>query len=423
MSTILEEAPKQTATDLAFPVKQFDIAAIKPTVLALRINGIDDKAGQKLVREWRLKCKKMRTGIESTREEFKRVWLEGGRKVDAEAKRLQAELEPLEQHCIAEEEKIEAELERIETAKQDVIYADRLARWRLIEEPTNSRRDYLLSFTGEAEFTGHLEAVAERVRLRKEEEDRQRQEAERLRLEREELSRQQAEYEAKQAADRAARDKTRNRMNALAIVKCYPEEDTVAAMSDVAFEVYRGHMLAEWQAAQEAIRQAEEVAKRNAARMSSCAAVRYYPNPDKVAAMTDEGFAATLEEATQLWNAQKQREADELAEQQRIAEENAERIRQENLQRAREEAAEQSRIETEARIERERQVAEQQRIAEEAKSAKEAALRPAKQQLYDFAGVIGRVPQPQISTEVDRKVLTLINNIQKSLSKIADELE
>lgn len=423
MKTVLEEAPKQTATDLAFPVKEFDIAAIRPTVMALKINGIEDKEGQKLVHEWRMKCRKMRTGIESTREEFKRVWLEGGRKVDAEAKRLQAELEPLEQHCIAEEEKIEAELERIETAKQDVIYADRLARWRLIEEPTNTKRDYLLSFTTEAEFTEHLQAVAERVRLRKEDEARQAEARETLRLEQEELKRKQAEFEAQQAAERAAREKVRNRMNALAIVRCYPDEETVAAMSDEAFELFRVDKLNEWMAAQEATRQAEEIAKRNAARMSACAAVRYYPNPDKVAAMTDEGFAATLEEATQLWNAQKQREADELAEQQRIAEENAERIRQENLQRAREEAAEQSRIETEARIERERQVAEQQRIAEEAKSAKEAALRPAKQQLYDFAGVIGRVPQPQISTEVDRKVLTLINNIQKSLSKIADELE
>ena len=117
------------------------------------------------------------------------------------------------------------------------------------------------------------------------------------------------------------------------------------------------------------------------------------------------------------------KEAAELAEQQRIAEEQAERERQEALRIAREEAAEQARIETEARIKREAEVREQQRLAEEALAAKQAALRPARDKLAAFSSAIGQVQQPQISVEVDRRILTLINNLQKAIQKIADELE
>jgi len=66
MTATVTEEPIQA---LSFPVQDFDIDGIRSDVLSLRINGIDDTAGQKKVRETRLRLVKMRTAIEAKRKD------------------------------------------------------------------------------------------------------------------------------------------------------------------------------------------------------------------------------------------------------------------------------------------------------------------------------------------------------------------
>lgn len=406
--------------EIVYPVREVTISEMGQRMLSLKIAGVNDKKGAKAVQEAKMECVRARTAIEKKRKELKADSLEYGRKVDTVAKTLTAMIEPIEQHLIGQQEAIEQEMARIAQAKADEIYAQRVAK---LKEYGATAPEAFLRSLDDAEFDQLVESA---IRKMEEEKERKRlaaEEAERNRIEAERLAKERAEYEARQAAEKAARDKLRSRLNALAAVKSYPEEDDVAVMADSDFDAFLVARTTEWEQVRVAAREAEERAQRNAARMNAFAAVRYYPDPAEVAAMNDATYEVTLNSATAIWEEKQAKEAAELAEQQRIAEEQAERERQEALRIAREEAAEQARIETEARIKREAEVREQQRLAEEALAAKQAALRPARDKLAAFSSAIGQVQQPQISVEVDRRILTLINNLQKAIQKIADELE
>lgn len=356
MSATVTEEPIQA---LSFPVQDFDIDGIRSDVLSLRINGIDDTAGQKKVRETRLRLVKMRTAIEAKRKDFKEVWLRGGKAVDEAAKKLQEKLAPLEQHCIAEESAVAKELERIEQEKADAKFEARRLRWN---EAGGDRTDraYLMQFHDEA-FDALILSVEAKTKQRLEFEEKQRIEAERL-------AKEKAEFEAHQAEVRRKREVTNTRMRKFA-------------------------------------------------------AVRHYPDQNEVERMDEDQFQDHLKVATDVFNEAQEKEAKELAERTRIAEENAERIRKEAIQKAADEAAEKAIRDTEARLNREAEEKEQQRLIEEARIAKEAALRPAKEKLNAFAIAVSAISQPQISVDVDRKVLTLVNNFVKAIGRIADELE
>lgn len=343
----------------SFPVQDFDIDGIRSDVLALRINGIDDMSGQKKVRETRLRLVKMRTAIEAKRKDFKEVWLRGGKAVDEAAKKLQEKLAPLEQHCIAEESAVAKEIARIEQEKADAQFETRLKRWSDAGGEPVDRA-YLNQFTDEA-FDSVILAVEAKVKANRELEEKQRIEAERL-------AKEKAEFEAHQSEVRRKQEATN-------------------------------------------------------ARMRKFASVRHYPDQNEVERMTDEQFQDHFKVATDLFNEAQEKEAKERAERNRIAEENAERIRKEAIQKAADEAAEKAIRDTEARLKREAEAKEEARLAEEARVAKEAELRPAKQKLNAFAQAVNQLIQPQISVEVDRKVLTLVNNFVKALGRIADELE
>ncbi|MCC6409719.1 MAG: hypothetical protein IT453_21370, partial [Planctomycetes bacterium] len=89
------------------------IAEMRERYMALEIKGLDDRAGYKIVREARLDVKRHRVAIEKKRAELKADALEYGRKVDGEAKRLTAMLEPIEAHLETQEKAIDAERDRI----------------------------------------------------------------------------------------------------------------------------------------------------------------------------------------------------------------------------------------------------------------------------------------------------------------------
>ncbi len=355
MSATVTEEPIQA---LSFPVQDFDIDGIRSDVLSLRINGIDDTAGQKKVRETRLRLVKMRTAIEAKRKDFKEVWLRGGKAVDEAAKKLQDKLFPLEQHCIAEESAVAKELERIEQEKADAKFEVRRLRWN---EAGGDRTDraYLMQFEDEA-FDVLILAVEAKTKQRLEFEEKQRIEAERL-------AKEKAEFEAHQAEVRRKQEVTNTRMRKFA-------------------------------------------------------AVRHYPDQNEVERMSDDQFQDHLKAATDVFNEAQEKEAKERTERTRIAEENAERIRKEAIQKAADEAAEKAIRDTEARLKREAEEKEQQRLIEEARIAKEAALRPAKEKLNSYCITLMELDRPTIEPLVDAELKQIIRKAVQEIGRLAESL-
>lgn len=377
MEATIEQSQAQAV--LAFPVQDFDVDAMKPTVLALKINGINDKENQKLVKEWRLKCTRMRTGIEAKRKEFKEAWLRGGQAVDATAKRLQAALEPLEQHCIAQEAAVQKELDSIEQAKQDEIYQDRVARLKEVGPHGIVVPEKYLREMSPARFAEYLlesiEAAARKAesdRIAKEQAEANRIESERLAKEREAFEKQRYEAEMRQTT-------LRLRMRDFQNCGEYPEATIVEAMTDEQFAIER-------QAAIERRDKRERETK-------------------------------ALEEQLRV------QQAIIDAENKRIADANAERLRQEQVAQAAKEAAEKAVRDTEARLAREAEIAEQARLAEIARLAKEAELKPVREKLNAFCVKLVEIERPSINPEVDSRTRAAVNACIKAIGKIADELE
>lgn len=100
------EAPalvEERAELVEFRRQDAAIAKLKAEYGELRINGIDDAEGFKIVHAARMNVRAVRVGLEKTRVALKADALAYGRTVDAEAKRLFALIEPLEKHLDAEE--------------------------------------------------------------------------------------------------------------------------------------------------------------------------------------------------------------------------------------------------------------------------------------------------------------------------------
>jgi septal ring factor EnvC (AmiA/AmiB activator) len=101
-----------------FNLSDSAIAQLREQYLPLVIAGLDDKKGYQLVREARLTIKGKRVEVEKTRKELKEESLAYGRAVDAEAKRISAALEPIEDHLTKQEKAIDDEKERIRAEKE-----------------------------------------------------------------------------------------------------------------------------------------------------------------------------------------------------------------------------------------------------------------------------------------------------------------
>ena len=157
-----------------FGIADAAIEELGKRYLPLKIDGLDDKKNYAMVHSARMIVRSKRTDIERVRKELKADALEFGRKVDGEAKRLTALLEPIETHLEQQEFAIDTERERLKNL------AAEQARLK-----------------AEAEEKARQEAEAKRIAD-------ERAEAERLlRVERERLAAERAEMEAEQKRQRA----------------------------------------------------------------------------------------------------------------------------------------------------------------------------------------------------------------------------
>lgn len=200
----------------------------------LRIQGIDDKEGFELVHAHRMKLKNMRVSIEKTRKELKADAIEWGRKVDAEAKRLTALIEPTEQELEAQESAVLEERERLRKEKEAKHRAMLVRRVNELASFGRHMTTLQVEVMSEEQFAEALadakaeheqaererqkaEAEAQRQEAQRKaarEEDERRFQAERKRLadERAAFEREQAEARRKLADERAAQAAERERL-------------------------------------------------------------------------------------------------------------------------------------------------------------------------------------------------------------------
>ena len=99
------------------------IAQMKEEASKIEIKGIEDKAGYKIAKEMLSKVKKTRTSVEAKRKDLKSEYLEIGRGIDGEAKRLTDSIleieEPLSEKIKAIDDEIQAEKERKEKEAEE----------------------------------------------------------------------------------------------------------------------------------------------------------------------------------------------------------------------------------------------------------------------------------------------------------------
>ena len=301
MSTETKEAE---APIVKYDLTDAAIQKMQAEFMPLRIKGVDDKAGLASVHDARMTVKGKRVEVEKTRKELKADAIVWGKKVDAEAKRITAMLQPIEEHLRQEEDKVKAEKARIR-AEAERKEEERLQfRVNLLQQLGRQITVVNIRAMSDEEFQiaydqAKAEHEAEQARLAREEEDRR---------EREEAERQ--EREAREEEDRKAREAEEARL-----AEQRAEQERVAeeqARKETALHEEREAAVAE-QAEREAAIKAEE---------DRIAAERQAIENDKriEAAKKEAAEQARLEE-----KAKAEREAAEKAEADRKAEEEAAR--------------------------------------------------------------------------------------------------
>ena len=101
------------------------IAQMKSEAAQIEIKGMEDKAGYKAAKEMLSKVKKTRTSVEAKRKDLKSEYLEIGRGIDGEAKRLTDSIleieEPLSEKIKIIDEQIQAEKERKDREAEETL--------------------------------------------------------------------------------------------------------------------------------------------------------------------------------------------------------------------------------------------------------------------------------------------------------------
>lgn len=116
---------------IEFNVTDAAIQELATQYLPLKIDGLEDKQGQKAVKEARSIVKRYRIDIDKKRKDLNADALEWQRKINAEAKRITLLLEPIESHLVAEEKRIDDEIERLKREKEEaeaVRYHERVTK-------------------------------------------------------------------------------------------------------------------------------------------------------------------------------------------------------------------------------------------------------------------------------------------------------
>lgn len=302
MTTAISERPAATKT-IVLSVTDETIASMASRMMSLKVNGIADKKGYELVDTARKECVKARTGIEKVHKELKAESLKYCQELDAEKRRLTGKVEAIENHLKSELEAVEREQARIQKAKDDAIYADRVAKLaevntvapeNYIRAMSNSDFDKYLADTIEVQNEKKLRQIqaaaeeAERKRIAAEEAEANRKESLRLAAERAEFERQRAEQEAE-----------RKRLQEI--------EDQRLAKERAELEAQR----------QEQARQAAEL-KAEQDRLARIEA-------DRQQAIEQQRVAAEAAERSRLETEERLKREAEVAEQERIAREAAEK--------------------------------------------------------------------------------------------------
>lgn len=217
MTTELAERPIAKNGTL-MSVTEETIAQMATRFGALKINGINDKAGFLAVDNARKECMRARGVISTEHATLKADALKVCQTLDAMKRNLTSKVEEIETPLKAAIAAIEAEKARIQKAKDDAVYADRLTKLTaaggvLPELAVRAMtEEQFLAAVQEAELATaqRKEAAAkaeaeetERKRVAAEQAEANRKEAERLAAERAEFQRQQAIEDEKRAAERA----------------------------------------------------------------------------------------------------------------------------------------------------------------------------------------------------------------------------
>lgn len=98
---------------IVYSVTDAAIAKMQTEYGVLKVNGINDKEGYELCNRARINVKSLRVDVEKKRKELKADSLSFGRKVDAEASRISAQLESIETHLKSQQDIVDNEKLRI----------------------------------------------------------------------------------------------------------------------------------------------------------------------------------------------------------------------------------------------------------------------------------------------------------------------
>jgi hypothetical protein len=215
MTTELIEAPATRAAQvIVLGVTDETIEAMSGRVLAMKIIGVADKDGLALMKATQRECQKARTSIDKSHEELKRETLKYGQALDAERRRLQAKLAPLESHCVNAVAAVQAELDAIAKSEADRVYKIRVD---LMSAAGGQYQETILRAMSEAQFHASVQMASEKTKAAAERaaadkaaaEERQRQadeQAEANQRQREELAVCQAAFDKRQAEQQAIFD-------------------------------------------------------------------------------------------------------------------------------------------------------------------------------------------------------------------------
>lgn len=111
-----------------YSVTDAALEQIRKDCLALRVDGVDDKAGYEACKKAQSEVRKKRTEVEEKRKELKADALEWGRKVDGEAKRITEQLEAVEDHLKKQRAIVDDYEKRLAEEREQQIQARANAR-------------------------------------------------------------------------------------------------------------------------------------------------------------------------------------------------------------------------------------------------------------------------------------------------------
>lgn len=208
--TTTELAPLNADADIKrFRPADAAIAEMAQRYMPLKIRDVNDSTGFQQVHSARMVVKTHRVNVEKTRKALKEDALKYGRVVDAEAKRITALLQPIEQHLQEQEDAYNAarakiKAQRLQERMDKLAAVEAVVASHIVEPMNDANFDLLLS-----QKTQEFRERKERERLEAEEKARQEAEAAAARkAEEERLQRERDELEAERkrlAAEEAER--------------------------------------------------------------------------------------------------------------------------------------------------------------------------------------------------------------------------